>query len=674
MYRKWVGKLWKGILLVVLGLSPVFFSPWMFDVQGAGKQSFLWMGVSLCLILWAGEALIFREKKFNWHVFLTWWLALIAVAGVSFFTMSLGARTRSVYYPWGIGSMVVVFLSWFLVLQAGKNFISKLLVFWKMVGMVVSVLSLLIILIPVSKFPINIPNASVPWLVLNGQFSLLGSVVAELIFLSVLCVVACLRLRGSYKRGEKYLHWTAVASVLLVGVLINVYRLYRAPMAMLDIVNTWVIFTETLKQKVWLGLGVGNFIEGFFRFRSNTYNLSPNWAMSFTFAPSGILQWGIETGLVGCVVFLLGALRGGVEIIRQRRWWLLAIAIVVFALPWYASSFLVLGSLLFLDDSLMKKVEVKSGNWIFGGVGIILGLTMLWFGAKVVLAEYFWKNSLIMVSRNDGNGAYTSQQKAISLMLENSDFRKGFSQTNFALAKSVLASAQGSGEKELSAENQQIVSTLLTQAVSEAKSAVALEPNISTNWENLAVLYRGMIGVVDGSFDWALQAYTQATILDIVGPNARVEVGGLYYGAGNFEMAAKSFEEAVRVKPDLANAWYNLAWANYNLALATKANPAMYSQKLNMAVGYMQQSLALVDPTSADFERANGELSTWKGELDKLNTKNPEPEREPETLKRPERIISPVVGTEERVNVDLNKLEPPKVEPTQVASQSAELN
>jgi tetratricopeptide (TPR) repeat protein len=52
----------------------------------------------------------------------------------------------------------------------------------------------------------------------------------------------------------------------------------------------------------------------------------------------------------------------------------------------------------------------------------------------------------------------------------------------------------------------------------------------------------------------------------------RVEAGGIYYANGDYLSAANLFRQAANLKPDYANAHYNLAKAllmlqNYTLAL-----------------------------------------------------------------------------------------------------------
>jgi len=91
--------------------------------------------------------------------------------------------------------------------------------------------------------------------------------------------------------------------------------------------------------------------------------------------------------------------------------------------------------------------------------------------------------------------------------------------------------------------------------------------------------------------------------LDPVNPNLRIELGGLYFALGNFELAQRQFETAVNLKPDHANAHYNLA--------------AAYVQQERWADAALelQTVLSLVEPGSADFDRVQEELNQIKERL-----------------------------------------------------------
>jgi tetratricopeptide (TPR) repeat protein len=219
----------------------------------------------------------------------------------------------------------------------------------------------------------------------------------------------------------------------------------------------------------------------------------------------------------------------------------------------------------------------------------------------------------VAASKNDGNETYNIQIKAIGVNPNYAYYREIYSQTNLALAQNILS------VEEVSDTDKEKASTLVQQAVREAKSAVSLEENNSIYWSNLASIYRSLVGVVDGAADWSLQAYQQTIVLNPVDPITNLNMGGLYYAAEQYDSAERSFEESVKVKQDYANAWYNWAYA------AKKLN------KLDIAVSRLQQALTLVAADSSDYEAAAKELETWKQEQTEANAKKAETQQTQQT-------------------------------------------
>jgi hypothetical protein len=131
---------------------------------------------------------------------------------------------------------------------------------------------------------------------------------------------------------------------------------------------------------------------------------------------------------------------------------------------------------------------------------------------KNAVAESMFKRSLIAASKNDGGKAYEWQGKAIGVQPNMADYRKSYSLTNLAIAQSLLSN------KDITDADKEKVSILLQQAVREAKAAATLDSMNTSYWTTLAVIYKAMIGLVDGSADWAVQAYQQAILLDPVNP------------------------------------------------------------------------------------------------------------------------------------------------------------
>jgi len=223
-----------------------------------------------------------------------------------------------------------------------------------------------------------------------------------------------------------------------------------------------------------------------------------------------------------------------------------------------------------------------------------------------LIADAYWRQSLLAASKNDGSMTYNLQIKAVGMNPYMADYRAVYSQTCLVLAQSFLA------KENVTDEEKEKGSTLIQQSVREAKAAIGLDQKNADYWGNLAAIYRSLVGMVDGTADWSSQAYQQAIVFNPASPLIKLDLGGLFYATGNFESADRVFEEAVLNKQDYANAWYNWAYSAKGL------------NKLSEAINRLDQAIKLVPVDSSDYEKASGELSTWKKELEELNKKQKE--------------------------------------------------
>jgi len=119
-------------------------------------------------------------------------------------------------------------------------------------------------------------------------------------------------------------------------------------------------------------------------------------------------------------------------------------------------------------------------------------------------------------------------------------------------------------------------------------------------------------------------------------------LGGLYYALGDFESAQRQFEVAVELKPDHAN-------AHYNLAAAYKAQ-----EKWEKAILETKTVLSLVEPNSTDFEKA-------KKELEELEAKLP----------KPDEALPVGEETEQGQLQEISPIPTPQVSPIQLPEEEA---
>ncbi|MFA7675980.1 MAG: hypothetical protein WCY28_01040 [Candidatus Shapirobacteria bacterium] len=646
----------RGIFL----LFPIVFIPNVIDGFGFGKNLVLMAMALVALVMWVIKLILDKEKIIKTNKL--FWLSLIFViwSGISFFRLASGIKIQSLMSPLGMGTLLSLFVLFFVLLQVNKKEeTEKQFLFLTISGLVVGLTSLVVFMLPANKLPLLIPREN-PLVSINSAWSLVGSILAEAILLFLLVFGWLKKLLAKIKeKAEVMTYLTDAVAVAFFGLLflLDIYRIVKLGWGVLDLNSAWVIAVEAFKRRPLFGVGIGNFTEAFNLFRPASYNLGKYWSSVFSVSSMGILQIWTELGIIG--LFLVSYLVAMVLKLRKSAnfWQVVLILIAVLFLPLNLISVFLLVWLLstFLEKKETKLIlNVGENNfnvmpYLIAGLTIIgIGFSGFWIG-KMFLGDFYMRQSLVAASKNDGAKTYELQIKAIVINPNLASYRKLYSQTNLALTQSLL------NNEDISDVDKEKASTLVQQAVREAKAAIELDQKNPEYWYNLAGIYKSLIGLVEGSADWSYQAYQQAIVLDPVNPVLQLDMGGLFYAAGNYEQADRSFEEAVVNKNDYANAWYN--WANS----AKKLN------KLEAAVFRLEQALKLVPADSGDYETASKELEAWKKELDEAVKKQTElakqqqtEQKEPETLKTAEPV--PTMGEEERVNVPAEELNPPVVE------------
>lgn len=201
---------------------------------------------------------------------------------------------------------------------------------------------------------------------------------------------------------------------------------------------------------------------------------------------------------------------------------------------------------------------------------------------------------------NNVEGIYNNLRQALENNNKIDTYHMDFSQVNFAIANSIAASkapTESSPSGSLTEADKQQIQLLLSQSVTNARIATALSPRSAQNWEVLAAIYRQIAGVAENALTFSLDAYGRSIQQDPLNPQLRLNVGGVYFSVKNYDLAIRFFTDAVNLKPDFANGYYNLA-----IALKEKG-------ALKEAAAAIQQVIRLVDPKSQDYQTATKLLS-----------------------------------------------------------------
>lgn len=351
-------------------------------------------------------------------------------------------------------------------------------------------------------------------------------------------------------------------------------------------------------KNLLLGSGFGTYINDFTQFKAASYNNNPNlWAFTFFRSSSLVLELLATTGLLGVAAFGFLVYR----LFKQKNFFLpLVLAIIAaFILPF---SFTLLALLFILialydivvihsnpgkyGDSELRFVPINKGflqfrhtrslegetsrkgvykafPLLFTILSVLILALPLYFIIRFTLSDMIFQQSLVAASQNNATETYNKQANAISVFPYRDIYYRAFSQTNLALANA-LATNQSKTQNKDEKANQEIqknILTLIQQSINAGRTAVAVAPATSFNWNNLSGIYRSLIGFGENADKFTILTLNQAIALDSSNPQQYIDLGGVYYQLGKFDEAIKNFETAVNLKKDYANAYYNLGHA-----------------------------------------------------------------------------------------------------------------
>ena len=611
-----------------LVLLPVFFLPLGSDFFDFQKQYLLLLIVILSTGLLLARGFLTGRFSLSLGAFDKPVLLLIAAVLFSFL-LNAPNKLDSLAFPLGAGSLLALCLFYFILLQSVEKEKAPLLPLFLYTGTgFVSLLTLISFSLRLWGIETQLP---LPQFLFNPGFSFLGGMLTQLVVLLITTVGVLTYLLSRARANRSSFFISILAALNLTGLILTSYLVFFVlKPAVLPLTSSWVIFAENLKnlRNALFGIGPGNYLTAFTLGRPLNLNLTPLWNLRFGSSGSFFLQAATELGIVGLVPFILLILA-----FLSRRLNFSASHLSQFwgektpespenenrlLLPPLALSFLLL---LFSPASLMvlftfftllalyaagskREINLNISKEIITTVGAVLLAALLYFGGRAYLGEFYYGQALNAVANNQGGSAYNLLISAIQTNPYAERYRLSYSQLNLALANSLAA------KKDLTDQDRTTITQLVQQAIREGKTAVSLNPQKVTNWENLASIYSALVNVVQGSDTWAITSYDQAILLDPTNPLLRLSEGGMFLQTKKFADARDLFRTAVNLKPDWPNAYYNLSAALAELGDYPSAAAAM------------ERTLTLVSFDSNDYQTA-------KTELDKLREKLPKPTETP---------------------------------------------
>jgi tetratricopeptide (TPR) repeat protein len=457
----------------------------------------------------------------------------------------------------------------------------------------------------------------------------------------------------------------------------------------LPLQESWVVATSTIQDYPLLATGPSTYQLNFTRYRPLSLNTSGIWNVRFDRPYNEIFSIISTLGLLGAVAAAFLAYKlfvvtnRSVRSVQDESGLSAVIAVAIFAtlasfLVTYASVtnafilflllvLMVANHALLEGANLSERVVVSFAQFssitTIGAAGaikkeflhILVAVPMLalavysgYLGYRVYAAEYYMRQSIVSALNNQASKTYDYQARAININPQRDTYHSSYAQTNLALAN-ILAAKQ-----DLTNDERATIQTLIAQAIRSSRVSTELaNPLNVANWETRALIYRSLIGVAQNAPEWAISTYNTAVQLDPTNPSLRLDLGGVYYAAGDYLSAANFFRQAVNLKPDYANAHYNFAQSLLRL------------NDFNNAKRELEVVKSLVPAGSADARKVEQEIASIQdqpavaGAQDKPTVEElVGPDEEAEAPADQEPLTEPGEQPEDLQNVDLEALPP----------------
>ncbi|MCL4363990.1 tetratricopeptide repeat protein [Patescibacteria group bacterium] len=621
----------KYILLGVLFVGfPLFFLTTTQDFFITNKFYFLGFFAIVLTLVCAAEAIV--TKKIIW-VNKVLDLPILLFFGTVLLSMIVSSTNKvAAFTNPNVGVGVFLFLTIvYFYLSRNKPLSNKI---YSLSALILSILTVFFFIQPLKS--VDLPSSLE--FIKNPSFTSLGSQLDLAIFLGFFLILPAVRILEKKANSKDF----ALAGINLVALLIPIFLIFKYKLMVLPPLSlSWYAVLDTMKNLVTalFGAGVNNFGIVFTKVKDIYYNQSPLWQIA-SFSVARIVPFHIltEMGIVGFVAFVFLLLQSGVAAFKQSLTNKVVIAYLVLivlifppTLPLLFLAFFIIGLISASQESNVKKTFTFSEQPIFFVLILIAALIFIgsasYLLGRAYLAEYYFKKSIDGLTQNNAKLVYDNMRTARILNPYEERFVLNFSQTNLLIADSLAT------KKDITNQDRQTIAQAIQTAISEAKELIKLNPNNAQYFENLANVYKNIIPIASGSDVWAISAYQRAIVLDPANPTYRLNVGGIYYLLGQYANAVSFFEQAVALKPDWSNGYYNLAWSYFQ------------NKQYDQAAATMQNVLTLInkDTDKTDWDKANADLAVFKEKLNSSQQQESSPSGRLNLPNNPVPSISPKI-------------------------------
>ena len=480
----------------------------------------------------------------------------------------------------------------------------------KLIWMIVGASSLLGLLIIYQQFAITAMLFPTLSYLASPLWNPTGTPISAcyILFLSIPLSVHLLKESGKNHEDRNSAFALIAILIAVSGIIITLWRFIPlVKTVLLPLPVGWGILLESWKKPMSaiFGVGVDQFTMAYTLGKQLSINTTAIWNSGFNTNASLLLHLATVNGFLGVSALLLSAIvlfYEKISTIELRIALFLTIIFLILFPPSFPLLFILsLFSLLATKEEHTHTYHFTSLGVVFGSIvclGVILFSSYFWY--RYTQGEQLFYQSVVAKNQeNNGTKAYNLMILAMRQNPHISRYHATFAQLNLMLGNAIIAGAKQKQTTEtfsLSQEDQTLVTSLLSQAIREGKTATTLAPNNVYMWSNLASIYQNLIGIATDAPSWSIAAYQQAITLDPVNPVLRLDLGGVYIGQKDYNNALQQFTAAITLKPNYANGDYNLA------------NVLKLTGNTKEAKTALQNVLDLVPTTSTEYQKVMEEI------------------------------------------------------------------
>jgi len=431
-------------------------------------------------------------------------------------------------------------------------------------------------------------------------------------------------------------------AVVAIALLLSIIGFFKQEMAFPSFLLSFKAYFEIFKNPLTglFGAGLDNYTSVFYKVKDVAYNQTNLWQMG---APaidrSGLLHIATTAGFVGLatfVYFLISWIKtvfahseNGNKQLGLQLSAIFLLSVIVFFSPSFMFFFL----LFFLASQATKKSKEYLANlsksFSLYTYVILIITASVFFGSIIravgsfFIADISFAQSMDAMNKTTFNvkTVFDAQQKALINNPFLPVYHVGYSQLNVVLANNIMEkSATGSADQKsltLTKEDKQTLINAIQSAIAENQTAIELAPKKAEYWAQLGQIYtlipKELRDPKETEANSPLLAastyYKKALELDPKNPAYYFALGQISLNQKKSDEGLKFIKKAIEMKPNWANAHYQLG--------------IMYANNRDMKNATKELETAL---SNIDQKTSQAEYDAVKKTLDQI--KNPQGEQQ----------------------------------------------